>query len=294
MFAREQVLAGVIGVNRVCKLCGISKKTYYQAKNPNEKLNDKYKAIKTKIKKIIKDNSHYGIRRIKADLLDKYNVVIGKETLGKLLKIWGLNLKRKSKRKRITALQALLLKLRNKTNLIIRSIIIKPLQAVSSDITVILYNNGNSKCYLCVHKDIVGQMVYGYDVRLNMEKELVINSFKQAIKYINKNYKGAILDNIIFHQDQGSQYTSYEYVDAVLSVGKISYSAPGTPTDNPGQESFFGRFKEECSDELLECKSFKQVEKLINKKIRYYNNKRIHTNAYTTPKILTENLLKNH
>jgi hypothetical protein len=29
---------------------------------------------------------------------------MGKETLGKLLKLWGLNLKRKSKKKRITAL----------------------------------------------------------------------------------------------------------------------------------------------------------------------------------------------
>lgn len=292
MFARKQVLTGSIGVNRVCKLCEISKKTYYQAKDPNERLNDKYKVIKAKIKTIIKDNSHYGIRRIKADLLTKYDVIIGKETLGKLLKIWGLSLKRKSKKKRITALQALLLKLKNKTNLIIRSIIKKPLQAISSDITVIRYNNGDSKCYLCVHKDIVGQLVYGYDISLNMEKELVLNSFKRATKYFSKKYKRLNLEDIIFHQDQGSQYTSYDYVDAVLSVGKISYSAPGTPTDNPGQESFFGRFKEENADELLDCESFKKVKKLINKKIRYYNNKRIHTNAYTTPKVLTKNLLK--
>ena len=75
MFARQQVLAGVVGVNRICKLCGISKKTYYQAKDPKERLNDKYKTIKVKIKAIIKANSHYGIRRIKADLLSKYNIL---------------------------------------------------------------------------------------------------------------------------------------------------------------------------------------------------------------------------
>jgi hypothetical protein len=48
---------------------------------------------------------------------------MGKETLGKLLKLWGLNLKRKSKKKRIKALHSLLLKLKSKTNLIIRSVI---------------------------------------------------------------------------------------------------------------------------------------------------------------------------
>jgi hypothetical protein len=34
--------------------------------------------------------------------------------------------------------------------------------------------------------------VYGYEVRLNMEKELVSNLLKQTIKYIRKNIKKEI------------------------------------------------------------------------------------------------------
>jgi len=81
-------------------------------------------------------------------------------------------------------------------------------------------------------------------------------------------------------------------VNAVLSVGKISYSALGTPTDNPGQESFFGRFKDEYKDEIRELKTFKEVKKFINKKIRYYNYQRIHTSiGYTTPISFTKIIL---
>lgn len=61
------------------------------------------------------------------------------------------------------------------------------------------------------------------------------------------------LRNIIWHQDQGSQYTSYKYVNTVLETGR--YRSQGkVPTDNASQESFFGRLKdtnwvnfEECS-----------------------------------------------
>ena len=57
----------------------------------------------------------------------------------------------------------------------------------------------------------------------------------------------------------------------------LSYSTPGTPTENPGQESFFGRLKDEGKDEFLEMKTFAELKKLISKKISYYNNRRLHT-----------------
>lgn len=215
--------------------------------------------------------------------------------MGKLLKLWGFSLRRKAKKRNLTVLQALLLKLKNRTNILIRSVVNRPLQAISSDITEIKYKNGQAKCYLCVHKDVYGQMVYGYEVSERMQTELVLNSFKKACNYIKRKfkYKKGKAERIIFHQDQGSQYTSYEYVDNVLNFGKISYSAPGTPTDNPGQESFFGRFKEETTDEFLELDTIKEVKNLINKKIRYYNNKRIHTSiGNQPPKAFTKISLK--
>lgn len=100
---------------------------------------------------------------------------------------------------------------------------------------------------------------------------------------------------MIGHQDQGSQYTSHEYADAVLKSKMIlSYSSPGTPTENPGQESFFGRFKDECQDEINEIKDFKKLKKFIQKRMNYYNNKRLHTSLNNqAPKKFTKLFIKN-
>lgn len=206
--------------------------------------------------------------------------------------LWGLSLKRKIRKRKISLIQKILILLSHKTNLLIRSVITEPLQAITSDISKIVYNNGKSFCYLATHKDVFGQMVYGHKVMETMEASLVIESFRLGVKAIRK-LIGQMSKRLIFHQDQGSQYTSYEYVDEVLKYGILSYSTKGTPTDNAGQESFFGRFKDEWQDELNELTSFKEVKQFIKKKIAYYNNKRLHTSiGYRTPASCTKSILK--
>lgn len=182
----------------------------------------------------------------------------------------------------------------DRTNLLIRTEIIEPLQAITSDISEIDYNFGKNKAYLCVHKDISGQLVYGYELDKNKQTKLVLNSFNKAIRKIKKLAK-KLPKNLICHQDQGSQYTSYEYVDLVLKNKVVlSYSTPGTPTENPGQESFFGRFKQDHRDEINEIEDFNQLKRFIKRKIRYYNQKRLHTSLDNqNPLKFTKNYLKN-
>jgi len=71
-------------------------------------------------------------------------------------------------------------------------------------------------------------------------------------------------------------------------MAKLSFSAPRTPTDNAGQESFFGRFKNEWSDEILLINDQKEAIRFIKDKIKYYNYDRIHTTiGYRTPNYFT-------
>lgn len=172
----------------------------------------------------------------------------------------------------------------DRTNLLIRTTITAPFQAMSSDISGIFYDHGRKKAYLAIHKDVFGQLVYGWKLGQSMESKLVISSFEKAKKSIRK-FINQIPKKLLCHQDQGSQYTSYEYVDAVLNGNmRLSYSTPGTPTENPGQESFFGRFKDENQDEIDEIRDFKELERFIQKRINYYNRKRIHTSTgFKTP-----------
>lgn len=279
-------------VSRICQILGISKATYYYAKDPQEQFLAKYQQFKSYVEKVIEQNSFYGIRRIKAALKEDYQIIIGRDTLAKLLNLWGLSLRRKIRKPKKSMIRKILIALSDKTNLLIRTKIKRPLQALSSDICELFYQNG--KVYLAVHKDVFGQMVYGFKIQETMDKNIVIESFNQAIKTIQKLFKiKDIPKNILIHQDQGSQYTSYEYVDKVLKHARLSYSTPGTPTENPGQESFIGRFKQEWADEILELGTPNQVKNFIAKKIKYYNNKRIHTSInYQAPIKFTNQFIK--
>lgn len=293
-FARAQVATGNFSINRISKLCGISKNTYYNHIHPDERFSDKFRHLKAIIRKIIKDNSAYGVDRIKQALSDEYKLEIGRDALGRLLKLWSLGLARKLRSPKRSVIKDILEKLADRVNLLIRTKIDKPFRAISSDITEIIYNYGQNKAYLAVHKDVFGQLVYGYELARNMEAKLVVSSFQQAISTIKK-----LLDKIpkelLNHSDQGSQYTSYEYVEAVLKKGLIlSYSTPGTPTDNPGQESFFGRLKDENKDMFLEMKTFEELKKLIDQRISYYNDRRLHTSLkLQSPKKFILNFIKN-
>ena len=121
-----------------------------------------------------------------------------------------------------------------------------------------------------------------------METSLTIDSLKRATQQISKLTK-RFPKKLLIHQDQGSQYTSYQYVEAGLKYGTLSYSTPGTPTENPGQESFFGRFKQEWADEIRELETFKEVQKFIAKKIKYYNCQRLHTSiGFMSPNKFTK------
>ena len=254
----------------------------------------KYGHIKNLVQKVIEDHSAYGIRRMKTALLEDHQTHIGRDALAKLLLLWGLNIRRNIKKKKISLIKKILISLSDRANLLIRTKIIKPLQALTSDISEIIYNNGKNKAYLAVHKDALGQMVYGWALAETMETELIIRSFNMALRAILKIAK-AIPEKLLCHQDQGSQFTSYEYVDLVLKNKIIlSYSTPGTPTDNPGQESFFGRLKDENQSEFNEAKNFKQLKKLMKKKMNYYNKKRLHTSLKNqSPKKFTINFIKN-
>ena len=291
-YARDLVGGGEIGVNKVCQLFKISKKTYYQCKDPIERLSRKYLSIKEAVRKVIKDNPKYGVLRIKAELKRKYSILIGRDILAKLLNIWGLELKRKVRKSKPSFIRKILIKLSWKANLLIREKIERPFQAVTSDISEIRFNGG--KAYLCIHKDVYGQRVYGWSLSLSQDLKLVRDSFQMAQRELKRlGLPTWLREKIIWHQDQGSQYTSYWYIQEVLKIGRISFSQKGTPTDNPGQESFFGRLKEESNLEFLECRTFEELRDKIKEKIEYYDSERIHTSiGYQPPKSFTESYLK--
>ena len=147
------------GINRICNLTGISKATYYTSRDPLDGFTAKYNHLKILVEKIIEKNPAYGIRRIKAELEQTGHLAVGRDTLAKLLKFWELGLKRKIKVKKPNFIQKILMALAGRANLLIRTKVTAPFQAITSDLTELVFKG--SKAYFCVHKDAFGQMVYG-------------------------------------------------------------------------------------------------------------------------------------
>jgi putative transposase len=277
---------GLLSVNKVCRLFGISKKTYYQNQSTDFSLARKYSELKPKIIKIIQENPSYGYPRIKKALEEIYGEIVNHKLLLKLLKLWRLSLPRKIKKRKSNWIKNIIEYLGIKSNLlrslILKGSMIKCFDVILSDITEICYSG--QKAYLCIHMDYAGKYIYGWDLSANPDQVLVISSAKKAIITISRFSKRDV-DGIIFHQDRGSVYTSEGYVSYLLKKEiLISYSRKGEPGDNAVNESFFSRFKDEWLDSFSELKTYYELKNGIKKSIEYYNEKRYHSSiGYKTP-----------
>lgn len=139
-----------------------------------------------------------------------------------------------------------------------------------SDITYVKVNG--SFYYVCVIIDLFSRKVISYRVSNRINEQLVIDTFKKAFALRNKP------ENLIFHSDRGSQYTSQNFRKLLDECGVIqSFSAKGYPYDNAVAESFFKFLKQEeigrrtfYNKQQLELSLFEYIE-------GFYNSKRPHS-----------------
>ncbi|MDI6799775.1 MAG: integrase core domain-containing protein, partial [Actinomycetota bacterium] len=147
-------------------------------------------------------------------------------------------------------------------------------EVVFSDITEIRFAQG--RVYLAASLEAVSKRLIGHSASRSPDSNLVVGVCRQAKAYLKK--LGVNLSGVIFHQDQGSVYTGYEYAGYLVRDSiKISYSRIATPSDNPDMESFFGRLKDEWGDVFAAAQTESEVIELINKALSYYNERRRHS-----------------
>ena len=128
----------------------------------------------------------------------------------------------------------------NKENLLAQDFkALKPGMKWVGDITYI-YTKETGWTYLAIIMDLFDLKIIGWSYSINMTVDIVVDAFKKA--KINRK----IENEMIFHSDLGSQYTSNEYED-LLKENKVihSYSKKGYPYDNASMESFNAILKKE-------------------------------------------------
>jgi putative transposase len=259
-------------IRNMCKALQVNKSGYYaylkRSDNPS----------KERIKQIIqytfdKHKQRIGAPKVHAHL-SHANIFIGKRTVGRYMKNMGLTAKNRSPKRKKTGGAHI-----NIANTLNRNFTADlPNEKWVSDITYLPTSSG--WLYLCIVLDLYSRKIVSYDVDIEMDTSLVLRSLNKAIYCRNIGSK----NNLMFHSDQGSQYTS-SIVQAFLAEHGIkqSMSRRGNCWDNACAESFFKSLKSELLEkklwtvDVMKAALFEYIE-------IYYNQQRCHSTInYCSP-----------
>jgi len=130
-----------------------------------------------------------------------------------------------------------------------------------------------------VHGSIIdwySRYIVGFELSNTLERTFVLEAIKKAIKRYGKPE--------IMNSDQGSQFTSDDYINLLKSNNiKISMDGKGRALDNQRIERFFRSYKWEKLY-LEDCETGHQLRQITRDYVEYYNNRRPHQSLdYKTP-----------
>lgn len=156
--------------------------------------------------------------------------------------------------------------------------IVRPNQAWSSDITYVQMENGF--LYLAAVMDWWSRCVLSWKLSNSLEGALCREVVKEALLCGTPE---------IFNTDQGSQYTSIEFVEILLREGiQVSMDGRGRALDNIFIERLWRTVKYE-DIYVRHYENGKQLYKGLEEYFSYYNEKRLHSSlGYKTPKSVYE------
>ena len=116
--------------------------------------------------------------------------------------------------------------------------------------------------------DLFNNEIIDYELSDKFDNYLVIKPAKRILEKA----KMSTDTQIIFHSDQGIQYSSAGYCNLLKSYNVIqSMSRAGNPRDNAVIESFFGRLKDVMSSQFR-YRNCDDIHKVIDEAIYYFNN----------------------
>lgn len=238
---------------------GISRSTlYYKPKKP-----DKDWELKCQIEEVLREHPSYGSPRIALALKRNH------KPIERVMKLFGIKAYRRrgrrwKKSKNIKVIYP---------NLLLTNYPQYENHIWVTDFTRIPFEN--KIIYVATVLDLFTRKVVGLSVYTTHALQLVLGAFMNAI-HSNPRPK-------IFHSDNGSEYNSEVFTDALQTVGVlISRSAPGCPWENGYQESFYDKFKIDLGDPSR-FKTLGELVFAIYQTIYIYNHTRIHTALRMSP-----------
>lgn len=261
-------------MSMICGRYGFRKQWYYEHRKIVQKQSEKDFALLTALHEIRKAHAEYGVLKVQYELGSRYGIRISAEKLRLFLHAHQLmsvscRRRRSFSRSRASACYP---------NLLAQTRIERTNQAWVADITYI--RSGLKTLYLALVVEMFSRMIIGYDLSDSLKAGGVIRAFKMACGTVDST------GGIIHHSDKGTQYTSMEYQQMLLSAGmKVSQTGINKCYDNARMERVNGTIKVDlrCADVPGDIGLAK---KKINDAVFYYNVERIHQSlGYLTPQM---------
>lgn len=234
---------------------GVSRQgLYYKPKKP-----DKDWQLKCRIEEVLRTpgKHSYGSRRIAQDLN------LNRKQVKRVMNIFGIKAYRRhgQKWKKTKNIQAVY------PNLLLTEYPSYENHIWVSDFTRIPFQS--KVVYVCTVEDLYTRKVVGVSVYTNHAVQLILSAFMNAILTNTR--------PMIFHSDNGSEYDSVVFIEAMETLGiMISRSAPGCPWENGYQESFYDKFKVDLGDPSR-FGTLGELVLAVYRQIWLYNNTRIHS-----------------
>lgn len=138
-----------------------------------------------------------------------------------------------------------------------------------TDITYMRFLNGF--LYLSTILDAFTKEVLAHVLSDSLEIDFVL----ETVRIMQKDYGISLQKETMIHSDQGSHYTSVQFVKIVKDAGlRQSMSRRGNCWDNAPQESFYGHMKDELADKMALWETYEDAKRDIDDWFDYYNNDR--------------------
>ena len=260
------------GLVSICKLFGVTRQAYYKKQKRTDKLILHHEIVIQMVEKErqLPQWKKMGTEKLYLRLkpeFEKLHIKMGRISLHRLIKEYGLLVRQKRKRAITTDSYHRFTKYPN---------LIQGIELLSagvvwvSDITYL--NLHDRFAYLFLITDAYSHKIIGYSLRLTLAASGAIESFNMAMaQYIHVKYK-----SLIHHSDRGIQYACNDYVSILESLHvKMSMSAKASPYQNPVAERINGILKNEMGLDR-EFENFEQASREVRTTIEMYNNERSH------------------
>lgn len=238
---------------------GIYRGAFYYKKKKEEK----DWQLKCQIEEVLRENPSYGSPRISLALKRNH------KTIERVMKMFGIKAYRRrgkkwKKTKNIKVVYP---------NILMTTYPVYPNHIWTADFTHLPFQG--KTVYIATVMDLFTRRIVGLSVYTNHAVQLVMSAFMNAIY--------ASPRPMIFHSDNGSEYNSEIFIEALQNVGVlISRSAPGCPWENGYQESFHSQFKVDFGDPSR-FKTLGELVYEIYQTIYKYNHTRIHSALKMSP-----------